>query len=188
MPNNFPCADCRANPNPDVRRVYGAAQYADAVEQAVKLFKFNGRMRLAQPLGALAAEFAEDELGLDSYDRVVPVPLHPVRERERGFNQSLLLAREIAPVFTNAVLNTRLTRIRPTQTQSKLSPEARRKNVRGAFAVVGEDLVRARVLLIDDVVTTGETIMECARALRRAGAETVDTLAVALSVPNRPTL
>jgi ComF family protein len=181
VPRNYPCADCRAKPNPQVRRVYGAALYDGAIEQAVKLLKFHGKERLARPMGEVLREFIGVEMNGSAYDLIVPVPLHPVRERDRGFNQSRLLAREVLPAFPCARIDESLKRIRPTRTQSRLKGKARRDNVRGAFAVVGEECRGKTVLLVDDVVTTAETVTECGKALRKAGAVSVDVIALALA-------
>jgi ComF family protein len=184
--SNFPCADCRGQETPPFRRVYGAALYRDAVEAAIKLLKFHHKPRLAKPLGALMAGFAGREMDCETYDYLVPVPLHKVRERDRGFNQSRLLAQTVLAAFPKARLDESLRRIRPTRVQSRLtSPAERRANVKGAFAVQGDHLAGKTVLLIDDVVTSGGTITECAAALRRAQAAAIDVLAAALvaSVP-----
>lgn len=183
MPGNYPCADCRDRPNPQITHIRGAAPYAGAVAEAIKLLKFHGRERIAEPLADLMAAFAQDHLDTASYTHLIAVPLHRVRERERGFNQSRLLATRLLTSFPNAQLDEQLQRIRPTFTQSSLRAEARGTNVRGAFAYLGERLDGARVLLIDDVVTTAGTVTECARALRKAGASRVDVLAAALAVP-----
>lgn len=182
---SFTCADCRERTRLPYRRIYGAAVYTGAVEEAIKLFKFNGKRRLATPLGALMAEFAQREMACERYGFVVPVPLHKVRERERGYNQSRLLAERVLECFPNAHLDESLLRIRPTRVQSKLTdPAGRRANVKGAFAVRGAFPADSAVLLIDDVVTTGGTVHECAAALRRAGAGTVDVFAAALALPH----
>lgn len=183
---NYPCADCREGSARTVRyrRIVGAAYYQDAVEQAIKLFKFQGRRRLAGPLAELMAEAAERELGEVHYDWVAPVPLYRVRQRERGYNQAALLADAVMAAFPDARRAEPVARIRPTQTQSLLkSEQARRENVRGAFAMTeGARVKGAQVLLIDDVVTTAGTVNECAAVLRRAGAAAVDVLSVALAV------
>ncbi len=181
--DNFPCADCRTAPNRHIRRGYGAAIYAEAIEMAIKLMKFHGKQRLAAPLGECMAEFAEAEMPCTAYDLIVPVPLHKVRLRDRGFNQSLLLAEAVLPMFSGARLDESLWRIRPTKVQSRLTGAERRANVRGAFAVRGETIRGKHVLLIDDVITTAGTVSECARALRRAGAVEVDVFAAALAAP-----
>ena len=180
--SNFPCAVCRERPDVPFRRIYGAAVYEGAVEQSIKLLKFNGKRRLSAPLSDMMAEFASRELECDAYDYLVPVPLHKVRERDRGFNQSRLLARGLLATFPNAELDESLRRIRPTHAQSRMtSAEERRANVIGAFAVFGDILTGKRILLVDDVVTTGGTIMECAAALQRAKVRTVDVFAAALT-------
>lgn len=179
--SNFPCAECRNAKPSAVRRTYGVALYENAVEEAIKLLKFGGRQRLAKPLGALMAAFAAEEMDVEAYDVIVPVPLHAVRQRERGFNQSRLLADEIQHAFPNAVVDESLRRIRPTRVQSRTTGSTeRRENVVGAFAVEGDALDEKRVLLVDDVVTTGVTTEECAVALKRAGVASVDVLAAAL--------
>jgi ComF family protein len=121
------------------------------------------------------------------YDAVVPVPLHRVRQRWRGFNQAELIAEGAMRAFPRARLDRSLRRVRPTRAQSRLNSAAvRRANVRGAFAVDREsDFKGQTVLLVDDVVTTGGTVAECARALTRAGAQQVDVLAVAVPVNSR---
>jgi ComF family protein len=183
MPQNYPCAACREKPNKHIGAIRGAVEYGGAIETAIKLLKFHGKIRLAPPLAGLMRAFAVANLDTASYTHLVPVPLHRVRERERGFNQSALLAREALPAFPRAVYDEQLQRIRPTLTQSRLRGAARHGNVRGAFAYVGPSIKGARVLLVDDVVTTAGTVTECARILKIAGAESVDVLAVALAMP-----
>jgi len=110
-------------------------------------------------------------------DLLAPVPLHPKRIKKRGFNQSLLLARAFpgAPVAREAVVRTR-----HTAPQVGLNPKQRQDNVKGAFAVTDPALVKGKhVLLVDDLYTTGATVKECARVLRRAGARRVEVLTVA---------
>lgn len=180
-PHNFPCSDCRAQPNKKVRRIYGAAVYDGAVGHAVRLLKFYGKRRLAQALVEELNDWIAREMDPAQYDLLVPVPLYPVRERDRGFNQSTLLAEGILPQFPHARLDSSLRRIRPTRTQSSLKGRKRRDNVRGAFAVLGDACIGKRILLIDDVVTSAGTVSECAAALLRGQALTVDVLCVALA-------
>ena len=142
-------------------------------------------MRFLGPLGDVMIDFAQAELPCTEYDLIIPVPLHKVRLRSRGFNQSSLLAQHIVGAFPNARFDEALQRIRPTRTQSKLKGKARISNVRGAFALIGDDIAGKRVLLIDDVVTSGGTVTECARALHRGKAAHVDVLTAAL-VPSEP--
>ncbi|MBN2307762.1 MAG: ComF family protein [Candidatus Hydrogenedentes bacterium] len=181
----FPCAACSTRLEaPPYRRILGAACFEGAVAEAIKLFKFQGKTRLARPLGALMAEAAGRELDCAAYDYLVPVPLHRVRERARGFNQSRLLARAVAPAFPNGRLDESLRRLRPTRVQSLIADETeRRANVAGAFALVnGEHLEGATILLVDDVTTSAGTVSECADALRCGGAHAVDVLVAGLAV------
>ncbi len=110
-------------------------------------------------------------------DAVVPVPLHRRRLAERGFNQAVLLARPLARALGVPLLVGRLVRVRPTRPQVGLEADARRDNVRGAFAMRGE--VPRRVLLVDDVRTTGATLGEAARVLAGSGGTEVRTLTLA---------
>ena len=182
--SNFLCAECRARGPRTFDRAYGAAVYDGAIGEAVKLLKFHGKQRLARPLGEVMAEFAREEMECEAYDCVVPVPLHRVRHRERGFNQSYLLALEVLSAFPNAELDESLLRVRPTRVQSRIKdPEERRANITGAFGVEGDNLAGKSVVLIDDVVTTGETTAECARVLRRADVAHITIFATTIAIP-----
>jgi ComF family protein len=184
IPDNYPCADCNnAPPERPCRHIFGATLYEGATAEAVKILKFHERKWILRPMAEELQEFVTTTLDTQHYTVLTPVPLHPVRLRDRGFNQALLLTESIADLFPNASLSTALKRIRPTRTQSRLNdPQDRQDNVRGAFAVDQQtDFTDHRILLIDDVVTTGRTVTECARALHRAGAKHVDVLAFALT-------
>lgn len=177
---NFLCSDCRESPPDPIGRIYGTALYEGVVADAIQALKFEDKYRLAGPLGESMTQFAAEWMELTAYDLLVPVPLHRVRRRERGFNQSTLLAHACEATFPNARVCEDLKRIRPTRTQSKLAGVKRAENVRGAFAAVGDAFEGQRILLVDDVVTSGGTVIECARALMRANAQSVDVFAVAL--------
>ena len=171
------CAACRErSPSYDCARA--AVAYDGVVAVAIKLFKYQQRQRLATPLAAWLFPLLDDLAG--GVDGVVPVPLHPRRLREREFNQALALAQVVArqsgwPLWWNV-----LERKRPTPAQVGLEAVARRRNVRGAFALRRPASVEGkRLMLIDDVLTTGSTVNECARVLKRAGAVSVDVLTVA---------
>jgi ComF family protein len=184
--DNFLCAECRETASPPYRYAFAACDYDGAIAEAIKLLKFGDRPRLAQPLAEEAMRFLEREVHVDLYDAVVPVPLHRVRRRWRGFNQAELIAQHMMPLFPKARLDCSLWRVRPTQTQSRLEGRARMANVRGAFAVAPEaDFQGETVLLVDDVMTTRGTVSECARALTRAGAAKVDVVAVAVPTDSR---
>lgn len=172
------CGPCQTDPPP-----FGRARAAVLYEeegpsgQAIKRFKYSRRLDMLPVM----QEWLRRPLCLElvrEADLVAPVPLHPSRLRHRGFNQSLLLAQ----AFPDAPLERELlTRVRPTPPQTSLkTSKERRENVKGAFAVPRADLVKGkRVVLIDDVFTTGATVKECAKVLRKAGAQQVDILTVA---------
>lgn len=175
-PARLLCPACRAEPPPfDYARA--AASYQDPLRSAVHAFKFRGKRTLARPLADLLMEQCGGGRVAEA-DVVIPVPLASARERQRGFNQAALLAERVGHALVRPVKHGWLSRARPTQPQSELAAEDRRRNVRGAFraapAVAGR-----HVLVIDDVLTTGATVAECARALRAAGAQTVGVLTVA---------
>jgi ComF family protein len=136
-------------------------------------------LALAEPLGDLLAE-TRALLPEDAVDLVVPVPLHRRRQRERGFNQSWLLARRLAASWGVQALPDVLVRARGTLPQTDLGAAERCHNVRGAFRVSRPEAVRGRhVVLVDDIMTTGATAGECAALLGAGGATTVGVLTVA---------
>jgi ComF family protein len=134
-----------------------------------------------QALGAVLAGLLEEGLPVDpDYDVVIPVPLHRRRLLSRGFNQSALLAAAVTRKLRCRLDVASLVRVIATPPQTAQDLESRRRNVHNAFAVrYPERVAGLKVLLIDDVLTTGSTANECARALRAAGADTVDVLTIA---------
>lgn len=125
------------------------------------------------------AEAAERLLDPREFDLLIPIPLHPGRERERGFNQATLLAREVGRAWGLPVGHGLVRRVRATEAQSG-GRRAREENVKGAFRVVRLDQVEGRrLLLIDDVFTTGATVNECAKVLLAAGAVEVGVYTLA---------
>jgi ComF family protein len=131
-------------------------------------------------LGSFLVEYRDPEFPFSDLDLILPVPLHPGRLRQRGFNQSLLLARYFGRKHSIPLDFTALQRSRPTPPQTQLSGSQRQTNVRGAFQVRRpEGVSEKRILLIDDVFTTGATVRECAKVLLGAGAKQVDVLTLA---------
>jgi len=146
----------------------------------LKDFKFGGRLAQGRLLGELfAAALAERNDPLP--DCIVPVPLHPQRLRERGFNQALELVRTTAHRFNIPLLIHGLRRVRYTAPQTRLDARCRQTNPLGAF-VLGDPLPGMRVALMDDVITTTSTIAECARILRSGGATIIEAWAVGRAV------
>lgn len=154
--------------------------YDGTLRDAVHALKFRGRAALGAPLGRLMAVAAQADPVAQACDVVVPVPLHPHRQAARGFNQSELLAREIAAALNRPVDVRILRRVRDTPAQVGLPLAERRTNVRAAFAAGGT--TAGRILLVDDVLSTGFTAASCAQALRAAGASEVVVLALARAV------
>jgi competence protein ComFC len=147
--------------------------YEGRAAQAVRRLKYERITSLAAPLAALIADGAA-KLGLDSADMIVPVPIHWTRRCMRGFNQAEMLVERLPPEL---VASKALLRIKATRPQVGLSPDERRLNLLGAFAA-DSSVEGRRVLLVDDVVTSGQTARECARALRARGAAEVGVLAL----------
>ena len=173
------CEDCLRR-RPVFEWARAAYFYEGSVREAVHQLKFAGKRHLAGPLGGLLAAATEEYLPDSDDDLVMPVPLHPRRLRERGFNQSLLLARQVASRLGAELDYLSLRRMRYTKPQTGLKGEERRRNVRKAFGCTDHSLLKGRnVILIDDVTTTGNTLNDCARALKRAGAARVYGMALA---------
>lgn len=155
--------------------------YGGAVSVAVKRFKYARRSDLAVRLGRAVGACVARRLGTGCVDVVIAVPLHAQRRAERGFEQAELLAREVATILATERVPGALRRVRPTRVQASLAREERRINVDGAFVVCDPSRLRGlRVLLVDDVVTTGATLAAAASALRNAGAASVRAAAFAV--------
>ncbi|HTR79724.1 MAG TPA: ComF family protein [Gemmatimonadaceae bacterium] len=174
------CGPSAVTAPPESADQLAAFLYGGAVAHAVSRMKYDGRADLARPLGDLLARALDRTTDLARDFVVVPVPLHPLRLAERGFNPACLVARRVARYFSSPFFALALRRTRPTQAQATLNRDGRLANVRGAFAVRRASAVaRRHVLLIDDVRTTGSTLDACAAALREAGAVAVTTAVVA---------
>jgi len=174
------CAACRER-EPPFDQARSAVAYEGVAASAIHVMKYQRRRLLARPLGELLLPLAE---ALGPVDGVVPVPLHAERLREREFNQALALARIVCRETGWPLRWALLERIRPTRAQVGLDAVERRRNLRRAFRLrAREEAQGARLLVVDDVMTTGSTVHECARVLKRAGAETVQVLTVARQLP-----
>jgi ComF family protein len=173
------CSGCLTE-EPYFARARAVCLYEGLIVETICRFKYGGVTRLARPLGSFLTEYRDPEFPFTDFDLILPVPLHSQRLRERGFNQSLLLARRFSRKHSLPLNFTALQRSRSTRPQTELSGAERRTNVRGAFLIQEPEAVAGRrVLLVDDVFTTGATVRECARVLIRAGAQRVDVLTLA---------
>ncbi len=157
--------------------VFAGARYGEPIASSIQRFKYEHAPELSRVLASSAVRGIE-LLGIEASDVWVPVPLHPLRLAERGYNQSALLACELARHAHGSVDARRLRRLRNTEQQAKQSRLERSQNVANAFAARPRTPTR-RVVLVDDVVTTGATLRACIAALRAAGDEVVGCVAVA---------
>jgi len=193
----FVCPICEKRPTPSGRACFFCAPKASldglcvttsyvlpVVTRAIHAYKYNFVRDLSAPLAdLLRAQLLATALPIP--EMIIPVPLHPRRERWRGFNQSALLAEALADTLTPGLplpnMDRILVRTRPTTPQMTITHYAKRKeNMRGAFAINDTDRVRnKRVLLVDDVATTGATLFECADILKDAGAKEVYAVVIA---------
>lgn len=175
------CGTCLANP-PPFTLARSLFRYEDPIRSRILALKFQGDLVLLPTLAALTACSSLFAVFTEP-DHLLPVPLHPGRLRERGFNQAQHLARACFPQWRHKLALQMLVRQQPTLPQSTLSGRARRRNLRGAFAVADDArLDGAKVLLVDDVYTTGTTILECCRVLQRAGAARIEVCTLCRSL------
>ncbi|MDI6840121.1 MAG: ComF family protein [bacterium] len=173
------CNECIEHPHEFTRtRVLG--KYEDVLRDLIHLFKYSRKISIGRRLGSkLGVILKNDEL-LSQADTLIPVPLYPTKKRERGYNQSEILSHAVSDYTGIPELNTVLYKIRPTKSQTELSLEERVLNVKNAFKVNRAEQVNGKkLILVDDVFTTGATLDECARELYKAGASEVYTIVCA---------
>ena len=174
------CAECLRNRPPFTRHRSGA-RYKGIAKDIILLYKYRGFEVLSRVLAdfIIRSLDREDDLwsGVEAF---VPVPLHPAKERRRGFNQARLLAGRLARQKNIPLLEGRLVKVRPTPAQTSLEARERKTNLEGAFQIKRSVGLKGKiVLLVDDVYTTGSTIRECSRALRKAGVKEVRAVTIA---------
>ncbi len=181
-PDDSGCADCRRR-RPAFVRARSLGAYDGVLRHAIHQFKYRERPQLAGPLGRLLAAYAREQasaLNDLQFDALLAVPMHPVRQRQRGYNQSARLAQVVGSELGLPTSPNALVRIRPTRPQVGLSAEARRTNLHGVFAVKQTEWVAGKTLLLmDDVVTSGSSLYECSVTLKAAGAAAVYALTLA---------
>ena len=172
------CGACQTRP-PGFDRSVALFQYAPPIDHLIQQFKFGQGLYLARLFAALLAERLHDSARPDC---VIPVPLHPSRQRARGFNQALEIARPLARHLDCRLDHCSCRRTRATPAQSLLQAAQRRRNLRGAFALA-RPLTARHVALVDDVMTTGSTLEALAKTLRTAGVETIEVWVCARALP-----
>ena len=181
------CESCVAAP-PPIHMTRAVFIYQDLVRTLLPLFKYNGKTGLAALFSPMMFEALETWFGDPLPDLILPIPLHPKKLRQRGFNQSWLLVREfkklhrqnygVPPSWSLDIRS--LDRVRHTHPQTGYDVKVRQQNLKGAFQVKGRSAIKGKhILLVDDVFTTGTTCNEAARELLASGAEQVDALILA---------
>jgi len=176
-PHGERCGHCLSKA-PHYDATHAAFSYDFPVDKLIQAFKYAHRLALGAYFGRQLATLAQG----CAADLIVPLPLHPLRLRERGFNQALKLARPISQACGVPIDCASCRRTRHTPAQAKLPWRARAKNIRGAFHC-STDLSGKKIVLVDDVMTTGASLDECARTLKLHGAAQVTLLVVARALP-----
>ncbi len=163
--------------------VHSVGIYEDPLSKAIIKFKYKKKTAMSRPLGELMAKYIKNFVDTSRLDFFTPVPLHHKRYHERGFNQSDLLCQELSRHFGIPTLSGLLHRVRETKPQFDLHPKERFKNVMGAFAVSGDRYIKGKkLMLVDDIYTTGSTVSECTRVLKESGAEQVHILTLSRAI------
>ncbi|MDF3127723.1 ComF family protein [Kiritimatiellaeota bacterium B1221] len=174
----FTCSDCEAHP-PQYHQGRSLFHYEGGVREAIHALKYHRNFSVIPDLSRMLLAGVKTYFPDADGQALVAVPLHRSRQRKRGFNQDVELIRGMLKLDPRLKTWQGLKRIRNTDTQTKLSKAARKENVRSAFAVKKRSSVPERVLLIDDVMTTGATLDACAVAMKKAGVKEVNTLTIA---------
>ena len=174
------CSGC-LNAKFNFDRAFSPCKYNGTIKKMIHEFKYSGRNYLGKTLGQIMNNFIyKYNLPISNMDFIIPVPLHNARLREREFNQAQILSERIAKEFNKKLLPKVLTRTKATKTQTELSLEERKRNVKNSFSVTSPQLIIGKnLLLIDDVLTTGSTLNEAARSLKASGARIVFVMTLA---------
>lgn len=178
------CADCLQQP-PPFQHSLSAFVYGQPLEWMVQQFKFNAQLMYAPLLAGLWLDYLQRQPELSSFpEALLPMPLHPARLRQRGFNQSSLLAGYLSKALQIPLNTQDCRRIRDTPHQTGKNARQRRRNIKGAFEFVNKAQYR-HLAIVDDVVTTGSSVSELARQLKRGGVARVDVWSLARAEKNR---
>jgi ComF family protein len=179
-----PCPRCRGRGIGPVKRVARLGVFSDPLRDLVHRLKFRNGWPLAEFLADRLAAHAPAKVLLDEADCLVAVPLHPMRQWARGYNQAAVIAQRLKKI-SGIPIRTPLVRLRNTAAQSSLRAQAKRwENVRDAFGLIDAKSVRGRhVVLVDDVMTTGATLKSAARTLRKAEPASISVIAIAVADP-----
>ncbi len=175
----------RLNPKPSIHfdQAWSPLHYTGSVKTLLKQFKFHNKTSLRRTCANIFKEsLRRHPISVSPNARVIPMPLHPTRLRERGYNQSTLIAQAIASALALPLHEDILERCRPTAHQSQLQAKDRWTNVEHAFRILPlADIVGREIILVDDILTTGATASEAAKTLKRAGASRVIIITLAIA-------
>ena len=178
----FNCGNCR-DLEPNFTQARAAVVSSDTVREIIHRYKYQRALWFEPFLAGLLIQAAAPQLAGQGWNRIIPVPLHPTREREREFNQAERLAARLSAATDIPLLKGLVQRNVPTPTQTKLTREERRANVRRAFSIARKQKLEGeRIVLVDDVLTTGATTSACAAVLLAAGAAEVCVWTVARGI------
>ncbi|MBO5060435.1 MAG: ComF family protein [Clostridia bacterium] len=169
----------------NIKIVLSPYVYGGAIREAVKVYKFSGQWLYGELFGRMICDELKEHTWLLEYDCIIPVPLHESRFKERGYNQSEILARVMSEHTGIPMLSDVLFRIRETKRQSTLKGLERIENVRNAFWAHPEAVRNKRIILVDDIYTMGETAGSCAQALKAAGAADIAVITLCITVDNK---
>jgi ComF family protein len=176
---NLTCPKCNLG---DYFPVAALGHYIDPLKEIIHQFKYGGYRKLGVLLAEEWLVRYRPQLDNLAIDCVIPIPLDSYRERKRGFNQAAVLSDIIASRLNLAPAEISLMKVRRTEDQTRLNPERREINMHDAFRVTGDDGAGKRILLVDDVVTTGATLREAIRALSEAGTRPIMAAAIAITM------
>ncbi len=177
------CAVCTEHP-PLFDFAWGACLYDEHLRRLIHAFKYNQKTSLRRPFAQKMIDFVKTHnFDIAQFDCIVPIPLFPTRQRERGYNQALLLAQLISLHFDIPLSPNSLKRIHHTETQTHFSEKERWTNILDAFRIKNStEIDDKNILLVDDLLTTGATTSEASRMLKKTGAQTVGVLTLAITV------
>jgi len=176
------CAECQKK-HFHFKRAWSISCFDGIMKDLIHLFKYRNKTSLRILFGKLSADFVTTyNIPMQNFDMIVPVPLHSTRLREREYNQTDVLAKELAHYFPIQVCPQAVKRIRNTKPQATLKARQRLNNLQDAFAVTDADIVKDKnILVLDDLFTTGATVSEMARVLTSSGAHEVSVLTLAIA-------
>lgn len=153
-----------------IEKAWSSCIYEGVIRECIHLFKYKSHIGLKDLFKEIIIEFIKQNEILASIDAIVPVPIYHVKRRERGYNHAEVLAKIIAKNFKRPIITKSLRKIVWTRSQSELDKKGRTENVKDTFIVVDKDIVKGKnILLVDDIYTTGATLNECAKVLKKVG-------------------